>query len=266
MNLFHFLSQLLAYILGLRNTMKYFYFAIGIITLTIFSSRLFAQEITIDYPDFADLSKWQLNGVPLAHSVENRYNEHVLRLTGPSTHHYGSAFLKDPIPLEDERGFRGAFSAFFSFRIGDGQNVAGADGITFTIQTVANNIGSDGGGLGYFNIPRSVAIEFDTWTNEEYGDIDASHIGIDTGGSIVSIVTRTIDPPMDNYQLLYAWVDYNGDTKLLELRLSQTAQRPDTATVSSVIDIPKIIQTKNAYIGFTAATGAAWNSHFQIHK
>ncbi|HEX2958604.1 MAG TPA: hypothetical protein VHO70_17340 [Chitinispirillaceae bacterium] len=223
--------------------------------------RTDAQEITINYPDFSDVSKWQLNGEPRANSMKNRHNETVLRLTPPEYHTYGTAFLKDPIPLEDERGFRGAFSAFFSFRIGDGQGIDGADGLTFTIQTIANDVGSFGGGLGFDGIDRSVAIEFDTYKNSDRGDLDASHAGIDTNGSLVSIAKTSINPPMDDYRLLYAWVDYDGDTKLLELRVSSTPSRPERTTTSVTIDIPKIIGSKNAFIGFTAATGEAWNAH-----
>lgn len=220
-----------------------------------------AQEISINYPDFSDVSKWQLNGEPKANSMKNKYNETVLRLTPPEYHTYGTAFLKDPIPLEDERGFRGAFSAFFSFRIGDGQGIDGADGLTFTIQTIANDVGSFGGGLGFDGIDQSVAVEFDTYKNSDRGDLDASHVGVDTNGSLVSIVKTSVNPPMDDYRLLYAWVDYNGDTKLLEIRVSSTPTRPDRTTTSTTIDIPKIIGSKNAFIGFTAATGEAWNAH-----
>jgi hypothetical protein len=220
-----------------------------------------AQEISINYPDFSDVSKWQLNGEPKANSMKNKYNETVLRLTPPEYHTYGTAFLKDAIPLEDERGFRGAFSAFFSFRIGDGQGIDGADGLTFTIQTIANDVGSFGGGLGYDGIDQSVAVEFDTYKNSDRGDVDASHVGVDTNGSLVSIVKTSVNPPMDDYRLLYAWVDYNGDTKLLEIRVSSTPTRPDRVTTSTTIDIPKIIGSKNAFIGFTAATGESWNAH-----
>ncbi len=65
----------------------------------------------------------------------------------------------------------------------------------------------------------------------------------------------------------YAWVDYNGQTGLLEVRLSQDATRPQTPLLShSLLDspgilLPDILGTTEAFVGFTAATGMAAANH-----
>ena len=222
-----------------------------------------ADASTITYNNFADLSAFQQNGATatIADPTVDTFNRSVLRLTN-NTGQSGSAFLKNAINLANQA----SFSTYFSFRIsnplgisdGDGQ---GADGIVFVVQTVSNTAGGAGGGIGYTGISKSVGVEFDTYDNGPgLNDPDGNHIGIDLGGSFNG-ATASIATRMNNGADWFAWVDYNGNTKDIEVRLSQTNTRPTAATLTRNADLVTALGQTTAYVGFTSGTGAAGGFH-----
>ncbi|MEW6158777.1 MAG: hypothetical protein AB1813_15230, partial [Verrucomicrobiota bacterium] len=192
-------------------------------------------------------------------------SSYVLRLTdnfGQS----GSAFLTDPISLAADA----SFSTMFSFQIDNNQN-GGADGIAFVVQTVSNTAGGAGGGLGYQGLPNSIGIEFDTWNNGAgSGDFNASHIGVDINGNIASVASVPVNPVLDGNPnfggggggpVWYAWVDYDGATDQLEVRLSTSNTRPVSADISYNVDLVSVLGQTSAFVGFTSGTGAASAHH-----
>ena len=174
----------------------------------------------------------------------------------------GSAFLTNAINLSNNA----SFSSYFKFQITDSQGLgdedgAGADGLVFAIQTIANNVGSDGGGIGYLGINQSLGIEFDTFYNGEFGDINGNHVGIDINGAINSAASQPIANRLNNGNIWSAWVDYNGLSDVLEVRISETNLRPSTALLSYTVDLPSILTTNDAFIGFTSGTGSGTGDH-----
>lgn len=226
-------------------------------TLTLLSTG--AQALVVSYSDFSDLSDFQLNGATA--SITNPTADNALRLTNDLSQS-GSAFLTDAISLNNQA----SFSTRFDFRItnpqgisdGDGQ---GADGIVFVVQTVANTAGGAGGGIGYQGLANSVGIEFDTWNNGSWDDNDGNHVGIDLSGNINSAVQTSVSPRMNNGDVWTAWVDYNGATDLLEVRLSDSGIRSVSALLSYNVDLETVLGSPNAFVGFTSGTGAAGGYH-----
>lgn len=221
-----------------------------------------AEAATIVFPDFSSLAGLQRNGsaATIANPVTTGDGK-VLRLTD-SLSQSGSAFSTTPITLLNQN----SFSSYFSFRISNPQGISdsdgqGADGIVFVVQTVANNVGGSGGGIGYQGIARSVGIEFDTWNNGSWDDNNGNHLGIDVAGNIDSVIQTPITPRMNDGNRWYSWVDYNGTTDLLEVRLSQANLRPIPATLSYTVDLVAALVSPNAYVGFTSGTGAAGGYH-----
>jgi len=225
--------------------------AIATVSLLTFGH---AGASVISFNDFSDVSGLQLNG-----SATQAGN--VLRLTN-NLNQGGSAFLTSPISLAADA----SFSSFFQFRIsnpigisdGDGQ---GADGLVFVVQTVANNVGGFGGGIGYNGIPKSVGVEFDTWNNGGWDDNNGNHVGINLNGDMNSVVQAPVATRMNNGANWFAWVDYNGASDLLEVRLADNATRPTNALVSLTRDLTLDLQTTNAFVGFTSGTGSAGGNH-----
>lgn len=215
------------------------------------------------YPDFSSLSDFQLNGsaAVIGNPVVDANNQSVLRLTN-SLGQSGSAFLTNAVTLASNA----SFSAAFSFRIsnpigisdGDGQ---GADGITFVVQTVSNTAGGFGGGIGYAGLPKSVGVEFDTYDNGAgSNDPNGNHVGINVDGGFNG-PTSIVSPRMNDGNAWYAWVDYNGDTDTVEVRLSQSSTRPNSPLLTRVVDLAAILESTSAFVGFTSGTGAAGGYH-----
>jgi hypothetical protein len=207
------------------------------------------QSATVfNFTDFTNCTTLQINGNAACTGG-------VLRVTPANFSQSGSAFSTTLIPL----GAGASFSTFFSFRI-SGSNFGGADGIVFVVQPVASTVGGAGGGIGYSGIPNSLGVEFDTWDNGiAAGDPNDSHVGIDLNGSVNSVQTALIAPPLDNGNIWYAWIDYDG--AVLELRLSQVNARPVVPTLSRSLSLATILGTTSAYVGFTSGTGAAYSNH-----
>lgn len=210
----------------------------------------------VNYTDFSSVSGLTLNG-----NAAQAGN--ALRVTPANFGQSGSAFSTNTVSLASNA----SFSTFFQFRFTnpggahDGQGL-GADGLVFVVQTVGNNVGGAGGGIGYFGINNSVGIEFDTWNNGG-GDINSSnHIGIDVNGSVNSVVLAEVtEADMNNGDIWSAWIDYNGATNLLEARLNRSGVRPAAAMLSLTRNLALDLGTTNAFVGFTSGTGAAFANH-----
>jgi hypothetical protein len=227
----------------------------------------------VTFVDFSNVSTLQLNGSTATYNNPVTSNgRKVLRLTS-GLGQAGSVFLKEAIPLTDASGFRASFSTSFKFQITkpvgciDADGVQGADGIVFVVQTVSNTAGAGGGGIGYFGLPRSVGIEFDTWRNSENGEENGNHVGIDLNGQLFpSFAQVAVTPAMNDGAVWQAWVEYNGQTQVVEVRLVRTVgatppSRPVKPLLSASVDLPAILESPSAFVGFTSGTGCGGGDH-----
>lgn len=227
---------------------------------------------SIIFPDFSDLSPLTLNGqsavIDGSGPVTAADGAKVLRLTD----NYGqnsSAFLTTAIPLVDSGGFKASFSTEFQFQITTPPNTfgdedgPGADGICFVVQTVSNTAGGGGGDIGYGGIGKSLGIEYDTYDNGPgLSDFDGNHIGVDLNGNIASVAVQNVPSRMNDGDLWNSWVDYNGDTQSLEVRLAKNSTvRPTAANLAYNVDLANVLGQPNAFVGFTSGTGAGMGLH-----
>ena len=179
----------------------------------------------------------------------------------------GSAFTTNKVALQDA----GSFSTAFSFRTSDQRN-GGADGLVFTVQNVANNVGAAGGAMGYGGLSQSIGVEFDDWynppgdftpTGDPLKEPDGNHAGIDVNGNMQSDPVASLTPlgiNLDAGAVEHAWVDYNGATDQLEVRVADSTTRPATALLTKTVDLPAILggtgsPAQDAFVGFSAGTG-----------
>jgi len=73
------------------------------------------------------------------------------------------------------------------------------------------------------------------------------------------LATVGVPTLFDDGNLWSAWIDYDGTT--LEVRANQTGIRPGASFLSYNLDLPSIIGVNDAYVGFTAGTGADYGNH-----
>ena len=216
---------------------------------------LTASATTISFTNFSSTAGLQLNG-NAATAVDDS-SRNVLRVTPSAGNQSGSVFSTSAVNL----GSDASFSTKFRFNFNHQFNT-GADGLVFVVQTVSNTAGGGGGGIGYYGLPNSVGIEFDNWNNGAGDGNSANHVGIDLNGNVNSVALNTSLPVLlDSGQDLFAWIDYNGATDLLEVRLSDVDSRPAAALLSYGVDLVSVLGTPNAFVGFTSGTGAAGANH-----
>lgn len=231
---------------------------VGLTAIAMLAGMAPVSAATIVYNNFTSTSGLTLNGGADGAAVAtDASNRQVLRVTKNVGSQAGSAFSTTAVPL----GGNASFSTKFQFNF-NGQQNGGADGLVFVVQTVSNNVGSAGGGIGYANIPNSVGIEFDNWNNGGVDDNSDNHVGIDLSGNIDSVVTNTALPfTLDSGTDFFAWVDYDGASDNLSVRLNDVDVRPVAVTLEYVVDLVTVLGSTNAFVGFTSGTGAAYANH-----
>jgi hypothetical protein len=235
-----------------------------IIPVAIFSSEI-GDTVTIRYDGFTDSTNWNFGGK--ARLVQNNLRENVIRLTSSEQVIYGTAFLKKPINFTNPNSDKGSFSSSICFRILDIGGAAdndgvGGDGFAFVIHSDKNSKHKRFG-LAYHDIPNSFAIEFDTHQNyeKEDKDDDGNHVAIDTNGNVRSVKSTYVTTRMNNNKLWYAWVNYDGNCKIVDIYLNQNPKRPRVPILKDTIDLFKSVNVKNATAGFTSSTTWGYGKH-----
>jgi PKD repeat protein len=228
--------------------------------ITVFNPPTNTQLATFIYSNFANCTNIQFNG-----SATNLTTSDgpVLELTTSGSYEAGSAFLARPVTFGPTVGF----STYFAFRMHNPGGTYPADGLTFTIQNDhPTDLGNPGGQLGYSGIPNSVSVSFDTYDNgTTYGNPGApspNYIAINTNGTLNDNYFANItNAQMNDGNIWYVWIDYEGVSQDFEVRLSETPVRPLAPTLDATINVPALLGSANAYVGFTGGTGGGWEQH-----
>ena len=163
-------------------------------------------------------------------------------------------------PVDVTEDFVVEFRGFF------GTNDAnGADGITFILKnTQAPEIGSLGGGMGYEGIGNSLAVEFDTWQNNDLGDPFFDHLAIVSQGNNNHNGADNLAGPVqasptstnieDGIEHIIR-IEWTAATTTLEVYFDCSLRLSYTGDI--VNDL--FAGISQAYFGFTGSTGGATN-------
>src|ERR1700681_4752901 len=144
------------------------------------------------------------------------------------------------------------FTTDFTFQSSAGSPTA--DGFTFAIQgNSAAALGGSGGGLGYLNIGKSVAVKFDLYNNA--GE------GFDSTG----LYLNGPDPTMPAIDMTSSGVDLHSghvfsvrmvyDSTNLTMTITDTTNTALTFTQAWPVSIPGTVGANTAFVGFTGGTG-----------
>ncbi len=213
-----------------------------------------ASATTIVYNDFSSTSGLTVNGDSATVATGGRT---VMRLSPSQFFKSGSVFSTAPIIF----GSLYSFSTRFTFNL-NAQQGGGADGFVFVIQPNRNTIGGSGGGIGYGGIKSSLGVEYDTFNNGRNDQNSNNHIGINLNGSLASLALNNALPfILDSRQDLTSWIDYNGASQTIEVRLNDSNARPLSAILSYKFDLAAVIGSPNAFVGFTSGTGGGAANH-----
>ena len=184
-----------------------------------------------------------------------------LRLTNSTTNQAGSAWFTTPVSVN-------SFTTDFTFQLSSIGTSAFGNGITFVIQNAGTTaLGPSGGGLGYgpdnvtnpsssANTPigKSVAVKFDIVNNAGEG---TNSTGMYQNGAspTTPAITPTGGVNLRSGDTFKAHITYDGT--LLTLTLTDQVNTSQTFTASWVVNIPSVVGSTTAYLGFTGATGSS---------
>ncbi len=153
-----------------------------------------------------------------------------------------SSFLND-------RFYIGAFHASFTYQV-VGANGNNADGTTFVLQNSPDGptaLGGHGGDLGYRpTVTPSVALILNVYHGTTVG------YSFESNGVLHPPYLSAAPVDISSGDPIAVTVDFDGTT--LSLNLTDTVTTSTFAT-STVVDIPAIVGSEHAYVGFTAGSG-----------
>ncbi len=208
-----------------------------------------AASSTISFGSgFSATTGLQLNGT----TVLNPTTKRMTLTNAANGTQAGSFFYATPVNVQ-------AFTNDFSFQL----TTPNADGMTFTIQnTAATALGPSGGGLGYgpdstggaAGIGKSVAVKFDLYNNGGEG-VDST--GEYTNGA--SPTTPFTDMTSSGVNLhsgdvMAVHTTYDGTTLAMTIT---DATAGKSFSTSWMVNIPTVVGSSTAWVGFTAGTGGS---------
>jgi len=156
-------------------------------------SLLHSQEVIKMESENAN-NNAQLDKFVLVGNAAGDRNNSTIIITPNATGQRGGAWFADLVDI----------SKGFTVRMKIKMSTRGADGMAFVIQRSQRGtaaLGTDGCGIGYEGISRSIAIELDTWqTVDRCNDPSNNHISIHTRGTLPNSSHHShslacVDPP-----------------------------------------------------------------------
>ncbi|EFH56321.1 predicted protein [Arabidopsis lyrata subsp. lyrata] len=202
-------------------------------------------------------------------------------LTNTTKHTYGQAFDDKPFPFKNFlTGAMTSFSFTFFFAIVPEHKHKGSHGMAFVISPTRGIPGASADQyLGIFNEVNNgnnsnhvIAVELDINKDDEFGDINDNHVGININGmrSIVSAPAGYYDQEgqfrnlsLISGNLLRVTILYDQKKKELSVTLSspEEAYYPKQPLLSLNQDLSPYLLEK-MYVGFTASTGSVGAMHY----
>jgi hypothetical protein len=176
----------------------------------------------------------------------------ALRLTRKVEQINGAVLYKRLLFL----GSDASFSVYFTFSTSNNPS-QGGDGFALLLQNHLKAKDAAGGFLGYSG-SEALSIEFDTYQNDY--DPSNNHVGINLEGNPKSLKTAALPFVINDGRIYHVWVDYDGPQQALDIRVSDSTQRPKDATLSHTVDLNQVLGGA-VHPGFSAATGSAYQMH-----
>jgi hypothetical protein len=226
--------------------------------------------LSLKYDDFADAAATlNFNGASQINEIAWPFN--AARLTSsffdtPEYSEGGNIFTKDKIHLGNKMSFSTYFEFMVRNRVGEG-----GEGFTFTLQAAGNDVViNHGPSMGTQGIEPSVSIEFDSRAQVGSGEISSKHTAVflngnyDLPAAIAPIPEEILTGSNGNY---YAWIEYDGTSETMEVRINSINERPATAVMAADnLDLESVFNTEDIYAGFTANTSSGAQQEHYINK
>ncbi|RAL46328.1 hypothetical protein DM860_015321 [Cuscuta australis] len=233
----------------------------------------------ISFPDFSTRNNPSIyQHLTLLGSATVSSHGSCLQIPKPSSdlkHLAGRAIHSAPFRLYDPSSrtpasFHTTFLFQFQSSPGNATTIPqGGHGLTFIIVPDEFTVGRAGPWLGMLNdvcddAYRSVAVEFDTRMNPEFGDPSDNHVGINLGSivSVTAVNASEVGVFLRDGSVHRAWISYDGPHRFIDIRLGLDRNGyPSKPVYAGSLDLSPYLN-EYMFVGFSASTG----NHTQIHN
>ncbi|XP_057821367.2 L-type lectin-domain containing receptor kinase VII.1-like [Cryptomeria japonica] len=239
-------------------------------------------QTTFVFPRLSGLTTTNLSNLYFHGSTTTEPDLIGIRLTNQSEYLTGTVLYSEPVRMKED-GSKNAtlsFSTSFVFAMAPPPDVSqSAEGLWFIVTPNKTHEGGlSGAYLGLFNFTSMgqpynhlFAVEFDTFRNPEFDDIDDNHVGVDLN-SLHSVESKSsgywagnqsLQLDLNGRQNIQAWIDYDHLQEQLNVTIALAGSlRPETPLISLTnLSLPNIFE-EEMYVGFVAATGKFIQEHY----
>ncbi|CAL4979696.1 unnamed protein product [Urochloa decumbens] len=213
----------------------------------------------------------------ISNSNASSYGAGDFRIEGNASAHgcIGRVSYNHPVLFHDVTNLA-SFSTSFTFVIKPNGEPAPGDGIAFFLsgypssmppKNVVGSLGLINAAAAAYGSDQFVAIEFDTYKNDEWGDPSANHIGIDINtvrSANTTDLTNTTSglPSLKVNATMTATIQFNGTTGMLVASLRfHDHPSMEPAVVTYVLQDPKSLLPREVVVGFSAGCGTCTERH-----
>lgn len=189
-------------------------------------------------------------------TIESDY----LKLHPPSAGVKGAIWVTEPVTVVSTS----SFSTHYVVQFTESASPP-ADGMTFIVQGNGNSALTSvaGIGVGYEGIANSIGVELDLWFNT--GDVSGNDIAINSGGVANTELAHTDSHGIANLadgKDKHIWVDYDGNTKVMKVYISNTPVKPGTHQLTYTFGstLTTLLGGTSAWFGFGSATGSNYTN------
>jgi hypothetical protein len=172
----------------------------------------------------------------------------ALHLTDGGQNQASSAYYVNEVGID-------SFTTDFDVQITNATSGTQADGFTFVLQNGNHQaVGASGGGLGYGGVPNSVAIQFELFNGSGSG---TNSTGVYQNGAVTPAAPKNLSVAgvhLGGGSVVHVHITYDGTTLAWSVGAVQNTQSPHIDTDQITINIPQIIGSNTAYVGFTAGS------------
>ncbi|KAL3639451.1 hypothetical protein CASFOL_017358 [Castilleja foliolosa] len=179
-----------------------------------------------------------------------------VQIAGSRVFSAGRLICKKPVNLVSSRNMV-SFSNYFVFSMSS----ESGDGLAFVM--LPSNFPLtlfDGGSMGLLGEKKLkfLAVEFDTFKDKKYGDVNGNHVGLDieSAVSVKASNVSSINLMLSSGEKLQASIDYEASSKRFEVRLSKFgANKPLAPLLTYPIDLSKMWTNENVTVGLSSSNG-----------
>lgn len=224
-------------------------------SLIFLSALLSALHFAVSVPNKPHLG----SNLLLIGDAKFTKNSSYIRLTNPkiSSPSAGLIVQKRPIRLLSPTSKSRkpvSFSTDFTFSI----SPHNGDGLAFLVVPKSFQSKFSGQSFGILKESRFFGVEFDTSVDENVGDVNANHVGLDLG-SLASVKTSNVSSiglVLNSGAKLHSWVDYDSSSKRIEVRLSKFgSSRPYSPLLVYQVDLGQMWRNEEVLVGLSSSSG-----------